>query len=436
MAVLTKPKSNGSHWYTEKGIAMHEVPTVDGQSTKSTTLKEARILGLYPSVTNILSNIRKPQLEKWGNQQVAKASLTVTKKSGESDEYWINRVIDKAFEQVDQAADVGSKFHDVLRNWIVGDDVSSQLQETVVFPTTGHRHKIESCLVGAFNFIHEKGITIKDPESVVVNTKHGFAGTVDSPYYTEKSFGVMDFKSRKTKPNRKVYAYDGQLEQIAAYGATYWGEENLGKCWGLNMYISTTEAGRVDLIIYKPEELITAFRKFCLLCEVWRIDNRFDPRGIDEYPSSGVKGKVDTISPALDVKPEEVVTEEPKETIFDSNQKGDGDQHRDQTAKEPPVHKEEAVSTTSEAEVHAKSLKTKQEAKAAAAKALGDRTEIEIDVDKVVMPSGKHKGELLKDLPHEYLKKIRCQPKLMEKYPELKAYFEDEHIVRAMEDAG
>src|SRR5690606_33309269 len=99
-----------------------------------------------------------------------------------------------------------------------------------------------------------KQIKFIERELCLVNRQEGFAGTMDVAcrYGESGKIGVIDFKTRKTKPGVAVTSYDGQAMQIAAYGATYWGEENLHRLYGANVFISTTEPGRVEVVSYTP----------------------------------------------------------------------------------------------------------------------------------------------------------------------------------------
>jgi hypothetical protein len=98
-------------------------------------------------------------------------------------------------------------------------------------------------------------------------------------YGPDKSgMGVIDFKTRKTKPGVAVTPYDGQAMQIAAYGATYWGEENLPHMFGANAFISTTEPGRLEVCAYTPQQLMAEWEVFKMACAIWRHAKNYDPR--------------------------------------------------------------------------------------------------------------------------------------------------------------
>jgi len=66
--------------------------------------------------------------------------------------------------------------------------------------------------------------------------------------------------------------------QIAAYGATYWGEERLPRLFGANVFISTTEPGRMEVCAYTPQQLMAEWEVFKMACAMWRHVRGFDPR--------------------------------------------------------------------------------------------------------------------------------------------------------------
>jgi hypothetical protein len=124
-----------------------------------------------------------------------------------------------------------------------------------------------------------KGIQITEREIVIVQRAEGYAGRVDvigqgangTPF-------VLDYKTRKTKPGEPCTPYDGQATQIAAYAYAYWGPDAFARCYGANVYISTTEPGRMEVSIYTPEQLAREFMVFRCMCMIWRHLKGYDPR--------------------------------------------------------------------------------------------------------------------------------------------------------------
>jgi hypothetical protein len=277
MAILTKSQTQSSHWYRSNGTACHRLPRVGGGGMRPTTIRDAKRLGLYPSVTSILSVLAKPQLDKWKMRQVALASMRLERAPAESEAYFCDRIIAEAFSQVEQAADLGSQIHEALEKHFEGVAVPDELQ---VYTDPVIRWK------------EAKHIEFVERELCVVNKDHGFAGTMDvACRYGKRGIGVIDFKTRKTKPGQEVTPYDGQAMQIAAYGATYWGEDQLDRLFGANVYISTTEPGRIEVCRYTPVQLRQEWEAFKAICAIWRHLKGYDPRVSPSEPKESSEDK-------------------------------------------------------------------------------------------------------------------------------------------------
>jgi len=90
---------------------------------------------------------------------------------------------------------------------------------------------------------------------------------------------ILDYKTRKTKEGEKVTTYDGQGMQLAAYAVAQWGEAMLDKVTAANVFISTTEPGRME--VCKHEDLRGEWEAFKAACVLWRKAKGFDPRRIE-----------------------------------------------------------------------------------------------------------------------------------------------------------
>jgi hypothetical protein len=267
MAILTdtKQKSQGSHWYSLEGEACHQIAKAKGDGMRNVTVTDARKLGLFPSVTNILGVIAKPGLDKWKLQQVAKAAFNRPPDGKESAEYFTDRIIESAFDQVVDAADFGSRIHDALEKIFDGEPVEEELQPYVQ-PT--------------LDWKREKGLTFTHREITLVNAGEGYAGRCDVIAQGKKGqLVILDYKTRKTKEGEKVATYDGQGMQLAAYAVAHWGEAMLDKVTAANVFISTTEPGRME--VCKHDDLVSEWHAFKAACLLWRKMKGFDPRRIE-----------------------------------------------------------------------------------------------------------------------------------------------------------
>ena len=75
--------SESGHWYAQDGEPMYTIIGANGKE-RNTTLRDAKSLGLVPSVTTILGMIAKPSLENWKINQALNSALTLEKNEGES----------------------------------------------------------------------------------------------------------------------------------------------------------------------------------------------------------------------------------------------------------------------------------------------------------------------------------------------------------------
>jgi len=137
----------------------------------------------------------------------------------------------------------------------------------------------------ALRWFQEKNFKILDLEKVVVCPDEGFAGTVDCAVLTpDGKQAVIDWKTTRTK-GKKVTPFQGQPEQVSAYGASYFGvsEVENEKVWGINAYISTDEflengESRFEVVMYSPAEIKHHWETFKHICELWRRIEKYDPR--------------------------------------------------------------------------------------------------------------------------------------------------------------
>jgi hypothetical protein len=92
--------------------------------------------------------------------------------------------------------------------------------------------------------------------------------------------GILDFKTKKTEPDKPVDAYPEFGMQLAAYAATQYGPNALPDVLAANVVISTTEPGRIEIV--KHENLAALYGCFLSACEIWRFLKGYDPRRWEE----------------------------------------------------------------------------------------------------------------------------------------------------------
>jgi hypothetical protein len=90
MIVKDKQQDTG-HWYTKDGVPAYT--TIGKTGERPTTLRDAKKIGLLPSVTTIINIMSKAGLDTWKQQQVLLAALTLPREPNEPEADWLKRVM-------------------------------------------------------------------------------------------------------------------------------------------------------------------------------------------------------------------------------------------------------------------------------------------------------------------------------------------------------
>lgn len=257
------------HWYTENGQAAHTQPTKKGAKNpfRPTTLKEAKEQKLFPSITGILGVLANPVLDRWRMGKVAEYCYKAPPIGDEAMDEYVSNALSNAMEEVSDAAELGTQIHANIEAHLKGQPVP-------------HPGPAMDMALSAIAKVESMGLTINDSEITVVSKEYGYAGTTDLAISIGSKCGILDFKSTKTKEGEPITSRFGQVSQIAAYHVAYW--ENGGRikdnAIGYNVYISTTEPGRVEVVEYSADQMREGFEMFCSAAQIWRYKNAYDPR--------------------------------------------------------------------------------------------------------------------------------------------------------------
>jgi hypothetical protein len=252
--IVTRP-SESMHWYTSDGEPKYTVEAKDG-SQRPTTLRDARKLGLVPSVTTIIKTAANPGLEAWKLQQMMLAALTLPRADDEPEESFLQRVMIDSKEHARKAADLGSEIHAGLEGFFETGILTNNYAEYQA-GVEGSVHK----LFGELNWSVEKAFA--HPE--------GFGGKVD--LHSRDGDGVViDFKTKQFTKDTidKVVGYDEHCMQLAAYRAGL----NLPKARCANVFVSVTEPGLVKIHEWTEEDLERAETMFSALLSYWYAKSR------------------------------------------------------------------------------------------------------------------------------------------------------------------
>mgnify|MGYP001611741959 FL=1 len=190
---MTHPSEAG-HWYDKDGKPCYEVPYADpSKGLRPATLGDAKKLGLYPGVTTIIREAAKPGLERWKQEQILLAALTLPKIEGEPEADYIARIIRDSQEQGKQAAAQGTEIHAAIEGRNIAGAFSDYVFEAVT--------AVQTWMPGT-EWTQEQSFSHPS----------GFGGKVDD----HTTNALVDYKSTD-KPLETLKLWDEHAQQLAAY---------------------------------------------------------------------------------------------------------------------------------------------------------------------------------------------------------------------------
>lgn len=244
------------HWYARDGLPCYEQPTLKG-GLRATDLRDARKMGLVPSVTTVLNVVAKPQLEQWKVRQGILAALTLPLIDGESEADYLLRIDRDGRQQAKDAAEEGTRIHDAIEQSFKGGWVAPTYRPHV----EATRALIADQFPQVTDWIPERSFA--DP--------CGFGGKVD--LHSPSTGIVIDYKGKDGDfSDGKKLAYD-QHWQLAAYQAGLC----LPRSVCANVFVSRTHPGKVASHIWTIEEITEGLAVFKSALGLWKAMKRFDP---------------------------------------------------------------------------------------------------------------------------------------------------------------
>jgi hypothetical protein len=147
-------------------------------------LRDAKKHGWFPSVTTIMKVLASPELDRWKQQQVLLASMTLPRNPDESEENYCSRIMEDAFKQVEEAADLGTSIHKALENHFQGLPYAPEM-DVYVAP------------VKEWALKHR--VTFVKHELRLVNQEVGYAGTTDALIWADGLLHVLDYHGQRNR---------------------------------------------------------------------------------------------------------------------------------------------------------------------------------------------------------------------------------------------
>lgn len=265
---------DAAHWYQPDGTPLHTVLSTKGEP-RPTTLRDARKLGLLPSVTNILGVIAKPELTAWLQEQAVMAALTLPRNPGESEDDFARRVVADSQTTRDSAADFGTAFHH-------GAERIAQTLEV------DQMEVISPWLNCYRDWFQENVLSCRWTEQRAVSLEFGYAGTADLLIeHRLHGLCLVDLKTIKVNPKYKTKPYSTWSYQLAAY------RKALGvqaRC--INLMVNSVEPSVPIEHVWGEAEMDAGLRAFLAARELWVIEKGYDPAGMSKAEGRGSKDEL------------------------------------------------------------------------------------------------------------------------------------------------
>lgn len=255
MITLARPYSEqASHYYWPSGEPAYEVENKSVGGMRPTTVRDARKLGLLPSVTTILSTLRKSGLELWKIENACLAVLTTPRQVGEELDAFVKRVLHTERVQDEEsrkARELGTAVHDSMERLFRGDS------------TTPH-----------IEWVWDAYYAIRKPEAhrltEFVTVGDGYAGKVDLGQTFDDRIEIWDFKTCKEIPDKP---WPEHVLQLSAYAAAL-ARTTDKPILTANCYISTTQKGQFKIHRHEQDWCETYENGFKPLVQHWCWANR------------------------------------------------------------------------------------------------------------------------------------------------------------------
>jgi hypothetical protein len=286
----------GKHYYYPNGTSAYEIPKrgrgermgpclghvtssrptqkKPGEGMKAPTIKDARELGLFPSVTTIIGDTqRKISLEGWKLWKYGQTAYEEFLLLGTLPfNIWHNKVKDRAFTS--EAADLGTQIHLIVESVTKDEELPDVEME------------IDPAMLVAFSELWNKlNLTVVETEFSVAHSL-GYGGRGD--LWAVDSEGrdvILDYKTRDTKEGKEIDFYPELPKQLIAYAKAL--EETTEKTMGItlnnprliSLVLSRTEPGRVACKEWPSDQYEGYWSDFLGLFRNWCDDNDHWPGG-------------------------------------------------------------------------------------------------------------------------------------------------------------
>lgn len=258
--------SDAHHWYDKNGTPVYTVPNKSKPGEyRNTTIRDARVLGLVPSVSEIVRQVHKPALETWKIKNAVRYSVDHPFIGGENFEEYVSWVVQKSAEEAGTVKTTGQEIHGAVEKWLESGVVMGPMEEWVS---------------AADKAIEEIGVKFQAHVEKSFAHPLGFGGRLDmaGDLLSGEKF-VTDFKT-KNGEFKVPFGWDEHVMQLAAYRKGLAIQQNdpsyeSARCF--NAFISVEQPGAFYVREWTEEELTRGWGMFHSLLVFWQITKNFYP---------------------------------------------------------------------------------------------------------------------------------------------------------------
>lgn len=261
--------SESGHWYDKHG---NQITEIDG---KKPDFRNKLVIrhDLAPGVTTIMRQKAAPGLTRWLQQEAIRCALTMPRKPEQTEQEWLDAILDDSKETAKAAADEGTKIHAAIEASYRGD---------MSYDVNYDRHvvAVRELLAGI-----APGEVWLPEKSVASPYGYGTKSDLHSPRW------VIDFKGTE-KPKEELRVYPEHWMQLAATRAALM-DDKLDKfndqppgtmfirarC--LIVYIHRTEAW-AHAVEVKEQELAKGWELFKCCLRMWQVEKNYRPSWASE----------------------------------------------------------------------------------------------------------------------------------------------------------
>lgn len=250
--VLQDIATSAGHWYKADGSPAYTIQGNTGE--RAVTLRDARKLNLYPSVSAILKVAAAPGLDQWKQKQILLSALTLPRQPDEPTDDFASRVLRDSQEQGKRAREAGEALHGAIERYAQGKTFDQKWEDHVA-AVEYHMGII--------------GLSLKAGHSEHSFAHDGYGGKVD----WHNHLAVVDFKSKPNIQDTSKLAYAEHVMQLSAYRNGL--KLPFAKLY--NIFVGI-EDRKVHVHEWPEEEAVKGLEKFKCLLRFWQLDKGYAPQ--------------------------------------------------------------------------------------------------------------------------------------------------------------